>query len=542
MRNINSCLDISLPRRRSMSARKLVQGAGFALAAVLLTGCASFAPSAPVGDLEQILLSRSEARTSDAAALVDFYQKRNFRPAWTGDEEAEARAGVVRAALARADEHGLVGDDYAVAPPDDRRDRTALAEHDIALTGALFRYARDVRVGRVRPNDIYKDVGLPQASFDAGSDLERALRTNTVAVFLAGLPPPHAEYRRLAAAMVRYRDIAGKGGWPTLRANADTRALRARLAFEDPALAADTNVTAAELKGAIARFQARHGLDDDGLVGPNTIAALNVPVAARVRQIAANMERWRWLPRQFERRYIAVDVPAQSLVFVQDGKAALTSRVIVGRKETTTPILRTMVAAIVASPPWNIPGDISARDLLPKLKLDPNYLATRNMVLVDGARDDPHGRKVDWKKETPTQMSYRRIRELPGPNNGLGQIMLDMPNDFDVYLHDTPGKEIFAEEERTISNGCIRVQEIFALASLALTSDAREGLPRLRAATAARQTQRLPVENPLPVYLLYWTAAADEEGAVSFRWDPYERDRPLLAAMGGGASLRAAIN
>jgi murein L,D-transpeptidase YcbB/YkuD len=509
-----------------------------ALALLALAGCATPGPTASVPALKSLLLARDAANAGETAELVALYEKRNFQPVWTGSEEAESRALVAEGVLARADEQGLDRNDYEVDAPADLTSTAERFDYELALSAAVLRYARDARLGRVRPSDIYKDTGLPPQRFDAGAELDRAIRSNTLALFFAGLPPSHPEYRRLVAAMARYRAIADEGGWPSLRAPVNPDLLRTRLAFEDETLAAKPTASVAELRDAVKRFQAAHGLAADGLVGPNTIAALNVTAGRRAEQIAANMERWRWLPRQFERRYVVVDVPDQSVTFVQDGEEVLSSRAIVGRKTTTTPILRTMVQAVVASPPWNIPGDISARDLLPHLKRNPNYLQTRNMVLVDGPADDPHGRKVDWKKETPTQMSYRRIRELPGPNNALGQIMLDMPNDFDVYLHDTPGKALFKEEDRTISNGCIRVEEIFALASLALTGDAEEGLPRLRNVTGKRETQRLALENPLPVYLLYWTAKAREDGTVEFRRDPYERDLPLLAAMTGSAPLR----
>jgi murein L,D-transpeptidase YcbB/YkuD len=251
----------------------------------------------------------------------------------------------------------------------------------------------------------------------------------------------------------------------------------------------------------VTRFQSRNGLDADGRVGPNTLAALNIPVSARIAQIEANMERWRWLPRQFERRHIVVDVPHQSVSFVRDGEVVLTSRAIVGARSTTTPLLRTTVHAVIASPPWNIPGDVSARDLLPRLRENPKYLHSRNMVWLDGPKDDPHGRKIDWRKVTPEQMSYRRIRQLPGPESGLGELMLDMPNDFDVYLHDTPGKELFKEPQRTVSNGCIRVEKIFELAALVLHDDA-DSVASVKEVTNKRETQRLALNEPLPVYLV----------------------------------------
>ena len=276
---------------------------------------------------------------------------------------------------------------------------------------------------------------------------------------IGGLPKP---WRSIVESPI-------EGGWPSLPGQNEIKLdgkdrrlllLIKRLAFEDPILAAIAKPSAAELRDAVKRFQTRNGLDVNGRVASETLAALNVPASIRVAQIAANMERWRWMPRKFERRYIAVNVPDQSLTFVRDGTIALSSRVIVGRETSPTPIVRSTVVAVVANPPWNIPGDIAARDLLPHLQRNPNYLASQNMVITDGPPDDPHGRKIDWRKIIPAEFPYA-IRQLPGPTTALGVLMLDSPNDFDVYLHDTPNKKFFESEQREISNGCVRVQQIF---------------------------------------------------------------------------------
>ncbi len=179
---------------------------------------------------------------------------------------------------------------------------------------------------------------------------------------------------------------------------------------------------------------------------------------SRVAQIAANMERWRWLPREFESRYVAVNVPDQSLAFVRNEMPALTSKVIVGNPMSPTPITRSEIIAVVANPPWNIPGDIAARDLLPHLRKSPNYLETKRMIVTDGPPGDPYGRTINWKSIIPAEFPYA-IQQLPGPTTALGALMLDMPNDFDVYLHDTPNKKRFPSlDVREISNSCVRVQ------------------------------------------------------------------------------------
>jgi murein L,D-transpeptidase YcbB/YkuD len=225
-----------------------------------------------------------------------------------------------------------------------------------------------------------------------------------------------------------------------------------------------------------------------------------------MQQIAANLERWRWMPADFESRYVIVNIPDQTLEFFRDDNVVMKSRVMVGKKSTRSPILRTQARALVVNPPWNVPADIAAKSILPKLKSNPNYLASRNMVLVDG-----------------------QIKQRPGPNSAMGTLMLDAPNRFDVYLHDTPGKAAFQNNDRELSNGCIRVQDMTRLASLALAGNNPTG--PLTDIIASRKTTRLMLEDPLPIYMVYWTAIADAEGNVEFRPDRYERDPPLIKAL-----------
>ena len=471
--------------------------------------------------------------------VLAFYKARNFLPAWTASPEQKEEARKVRALLARAHEQGLRDEDYKA--PQDRAEPISDAQaaaYDVALSDAVLRYAHDVRTGRVRANDIYKDVILPDSQFDAFSLLGKALTDHSSADFLANLAPPHPEYRQLAIALAQYRAIADKGGWQALPAQSEIKLegndprvsqLAKRLTFEDPVLAAIPSPSKAELRDAVKRFQARNGLADDGRVGAGTLAALNVQAVFRVAQIAANMERWRWIP-QFEQRYIAVNVPDQSLEFVRDGAVALHSRVIVGRKSSPTPITRSAIVAIIANPPWNIPGDIAARDLLPHLRTSSNYLATKHMIVTDGPPGDPYGRTINWRNIVPAEFPYA-IQQLPGPTTALGALMLDSPNDFDVYLHDTPNKTRFEAIDREISNGCVRVQQILPLASLVLTGDTAKGMDSLSQAIKTRQTKRLELGSSLPVYFLYWTALPGADGTIGFRPDLYGRDAPLISAL-----------
>jgi murein L,D-transpeptidase YcbB/YkuD len=463
------------------------------------------------------------------AQLISFYTSRQFRPAWTGGLVEQDRASGAIAVLGRAEDQGLRSADYLSSGVDwqshPKRGREE-AQYDIALTAAVLRYAHDVSVGRTRPNAIYKDVKLPIPSFNSVDALITMLRGRSIAASLADLAPSHPQYRRLADAMARYRAVEEKGGWPTVTARGG-KALIERLATDDETLAAISEPASDDIQAAVKRFQSRNGLDDNGRAAGATLTALNVPVSRRIEVIAANMERWRWLPRTFEDRHIEVNVPDQSVTFVRNGDVVLSSRVIIGRKNSRTPILRAEAIALIVNPPWEIPGDIVVNQLLPKLRRSSGYLQASNMVLLN-APSDPFGKKVNWRNVSPSAFPYRVV-QIPGPHNALGNLMIDMPNDFDVYLHDTPGKQIFKQDDRTVSNGCIRVEQIFQLASLAL--DESDGDARITDLIAAHDTKRVPLGRPVPVYLLYWTAIASPEGGVGFRNDLYGRDAPLIAAL-----------
>jgi murein L,D-transpeptidase YcbB/YkuD len=583
MLRVKGCALAAKRERSRKRLRAFVCAAGFTIAAITLEGCADFddffnddqlapppsefaprpAPRPQTGRmpfnppvaasptqlaLREIVVARKAnlkgAAGSDAVAA--FYEARDFRPAWIGGDAQQAMIVQIRAVIARANEQGLRPDDYRLPRDAQPAPGRASAQYDAAVTDALLRYAHDVRAGRFRPSDVYEDAALAAPRYDAAAELTRALRANAFSRYLTDLPPSRPEYRRLAAALARYRAIADEDGWPMIPGQGGinmggrddrVRALTRRLQTEDPKLAAISAPSATELRDALKRFQSRNGLQDDGVVGSATLAALNIPADVRAGVIAANMERWRWLPPQFERRYVAVNVPDQSAAYVRDGRSVLASKVVIGRESSPTPIVRAEIVSVVVNPPWNIPGDIAARDLLPQLKRNPNYLAANHMVVTDGPPNDPYGRKIDWSKIKPAEFPYA-IRQLPGPDTVLGAVMLDSPNDFDVYLHDTPNKKLFDLTTREISNGCVRVQQIFPFASLALTGNPDDGMEALNAAVKTRETQRIALPAPLPVYFLYFTASATGDGEVAFGPDRYGRDAPLMAALKGEPLVR----
>jgi len=413
---------------------------------------------------------------------------------------------------------------------DDGLDATAYHGTDAA---ALNAYARDLALGRANLRNLDRDVELPASQFDPQPIISEALREGKLLELPAHLAPPYPEYARLKVALERYRAIAAAGGWPNLKGLAkdyarldEAQQLRRRLAFEDEVIAADTG---ANLTEALKRFQARHGLEPDGVLGSATLSELNVSAAARVDTILANLERWRWLPRTLEGDRITINAAAAELNLTLGGRAVLTSRVIVGRPHDPTPILRAEAAGLTVNPPWNVPTTIAAREILPKLKRDRSYLASQDMVLLNGPPGDPQGRSVNWRAIPPGTFPFR-IRQHPGPKNPLGQVKLELPNHFDVYLHDTSDRDAFARSDRHFSHGCVRVEQILPLASYALSADLTS-MEKIVAAIDAGETSYLPLHRNLPVYFLYWTAFPDQDGGISFRSDIYGRDARLLKAL-----------
>jgi len=451
-------------------------------------------------------------------SLRQFYVARSYAPAWSGDL---ARVRDATNALGILDQANTDGLDPAAYRLDAIRSRqsaggvAALAEYDVMLTAGVLEYMRDLHVGRVVPSQIENDIELSTAAFDPVSTLPSALTSNTLEQSLVALRPPHREYEILKLALGRYRVIQGMGGWPQISAmpkpgdDSGISILWRRLASEDQSLDSVAE-SPATLADAISRYQSRNGLEATGSAGKETLAALNIPVNPRIDQIVANMERWRWLPA-FPEQYIEVNTADATLKVVDHGSVALTSRIIAGKRATPTPMFAARVVALTVNPYWNIPTTISRNEIFPKERRHPGYMASQHIFVAEDGT----------------------LKQQPGADNALGYLKLEMPNRFNAYLHDTPARSLFARNDRHFSHGCMRVQKIEPLASYALTGDTAEAAEKLDALIASGINQRISLDRTLPVYVLYWTAIADQDGAVGFRPDVYGRDGRLLAALAG---------
>ena len=472
-------------------------------------------------------------RAVELAPLRDFYRERKWTLVWSGSGEATGdRLIMDLQAIALAE--GLSPEAYAVhATGSD-------VERDILVSDALARFGRDLATGRVAPTRLVGGMGPEtRPAFDTAMFLRNLAAGKEMPQIAEALPPAYAGYHRLKAAMEKYRALVRAGGWTTIPDGPSIKpdmeddrlpALRRRLiasgeldSKHDRGKTLDHNVAA-----ALKRFQLKHGIEADGAVGKSTLAALNVSAEERLRQIQANMERWRWMPRQLDSTHIAVNLPAAHLELVRNGEIQMAMRVVVGDVKHQTPSMATTMSSVVLNPTWTVPPSIATKEILPKLRKDPNYLVSNNMQILEAFPEgspQAQGVGMEWNKYSKFPW---RIRQAPGPDNALGQVKFNLANGDDIYLHDTPKRQYFGRIFRALSHGCVRVERPVQLAQ-ALVSP--EWASRVDDLIAEANTKTLKLEKPLTVYLMYMTAWADEDGTINFRDDLYGHDGRLKAQL-----------
>jgi murein L,D-transpeptidase YcbB/YkuD len=461
----------------------------------------------------------------ESAVLPGFYEGRLYHPAWSDERGPAPVIHDLVNALRQADREGLRPDDYHLAAIDtllaavraDVRSGGLIvpdrwAELDLLLTDAFLVYGSHLLAGRVNHEVLQPEWVANRRAADFAGVLAAVLRSGDVAATLERLSPAQRGFRRLREALVYHRAVVARGGWPaipdgrTLKLGdhgAPVAVLRERLrlggdlgsaqAGEDPERFEEG------LERAVKRFQRRHGLRVDGAMGAATRAELNVSAERRVEQVELNLERWRWLPKDLGRRHIVVNIAAFALDVVEEETVVLSMRVVVGLPYRRTPVFSNTMRYLVLHPAWHVPRSLAVQDLLPRIQRDSSYLAGHKVRVFQG-----------W---------------------GPGRIKFMFLNRFNIYLHDTPARPLFDEAERDFSSGCIRVERAVELAAYLLHRDPRWSRAALLRALDGAVDGTVPLPEPIPIHLLYWTAWADWDGTIQFRRDIYDRDAPLRRAL-----------
>lgn len=526
------------------------------LAIALLLSFAPFTVHAAVpDDIRALAATAKQApqgaqRTYDERDWLDrFYAPRAYAPVWLGANIPKAAAAVVL--LQEAASHGLSPAEYDAdglaakirsAGPND-------AALDVALTRAMLQYLADLRVGRVRSGYHSATPDPRLTAFDPVEQLRGGAEQNTLAAAVAKAEPQIALYKYMKNTLKHYRELAkapaialpamAKGAKVKVdAAYAPAPQLRALLQLvgdePGPAPAVDDRYTP-ELAAAVKRFQARHGLLDDGVLGRDTVAALNTPLSARVRQLELTLERLRWLPDFSNGPIVAVNLPAFRLWAINngdtDGPPPLEMRVIVGTAvKTQTPLFIGSMRYLEFNPYWNVPKSIEKGELVPKIAKDGSYLVKNDMELValsGGAAPVQH---VNDAVMSDLRAGKYRIRQRPGPGNALGAVKFAMPNPDNIYLHSTSARELFKRTRRDLSHGCIRVEKPHELAHFVLAGKPEWTLEKVTAAMEPGPAKTVSLKAPIPVVLFYATAVSGRDGHALFSPDVYKLD-PVLEKM-----------
>ncbi|MEJ2589495.1 MAG: L,D-transpeptidase family protein, partial [Deltaproteobacteria bacterium] len=418
--------------------------------------------------------------------IILFYMNRDFRPAWSGNYGPLPKADDLLRIIHDVDHDGLRPGDYhllniraLLAQLEFNRDAgkplnpNILADLDLLLTDSFFLCGSHLLTGRVNPETIQSEWAIKSRYEDLVRMLQRAIETNEIEGTLRKLRPQYPGYMGLRKALAQYSSIKKLGGWPEVPAGSKMelgdrgiriKALQSRLSISgDIDISEERNLDVFDeaLDRGVRRFQARHGLKVDGIVGPHTLRALNVPLEKRIDQLKANMERWRWLPESLGSRYIVVNIANFELEIIEDGQVFMKMPVVVGKRYRKTPVFTGKMTYVEVNPYWHIPWSIARKDILPKIRKDPKYLAKKHIKVFsswkDGAREIAP-ESVDWSQITSKNLSFK-FRQEPGPYNSLGRVKFMFPNKFNVYLHDTPAKQLFNKTRRIFSSGCIRVKK-----------------------------------------------------------------------------------
>ena len=485
-------------------------------------------------------------------------------PIWLdGDGLRERRSKTLMTALLNADADALALDAY----PLDELNRVLstllkekkpspelLADVDVALTATYVALGEDLLTGQVDPSAVSQDWHIKPTPAQVDSALGRFLRDRRFDVSMTQMRPEYPEYAELQKQLVHYRELIAKGGWnevpdgkgvkpgeamsterltavrerlrvegydvpdsgaasATSNEQADSSAKPARRAKAPKLPGAGESVYDRTLAGAVAQFQREHGIAIDSALGKETVAAMNVPASYRLGQIAANMERYRWMPRTLGDKYVFVNVPAFRLNAYDDGKEVMEMKVVVGAEYEgrNTPVFSDSMQYVVFRPYWNATDDIMEKELWPKVESDPTFLDRNNYEIV-------------------TEGGKQRIRQKPGDRNALGLVKFMFPNTFSIYMHDTPEDNLFSKDVRAFSHGCIRLEQPEKMAEWVLGWTPEQ----VRAAEQGSDDHRVNLKEKVPVYIVYFTTFM-RDGRLYFGNDLYGRDRPLVDAIKNGA-------
>jgi murein L,D-transpeptidase YcbB/YkuD len=495
---------------------------------------------------------------SDYTKLVkEFYDSYGNSLPWVRERQPTAQAQQVIALLLQADEKGLSAEDYdgprwsdrlaKLKPAASQPSEADAVQFDVALTVCVMRYISDLHIGKVNPKHFDFGFDIQSKKYDLPQFVKAdVVDASDVAGALAQVEPPYPGYQRTIQALHNYAGYAKEYNGPQFPAIQKTIApgdsyagvpqltTLLRVVGDLPAdasMPADGTVYQGPLVDAVKHFQARFGRTADGRITTQTLADLNVPLSARVRQMQLTLERWRWLPLG-----LVANIPEFRLRAYDDNfKVVLTMNVVVGKAyDHNTPAFEDSMQYVIFRPYWNVPYSIAKSEYLPKVARDPNYLSAKGFEVVNNRQEVVASGPVTGDVLQQLRSGKFFIRQAPGPKNALGLVKFIFPNDYSVYMHDTPAQEFFAKTRRDFSHGCIRLEKPADLAVWVLRDNPGWNADRVRAAMNGSPNQQVNLTRPIPVLIVYATVTVTEDGTVHFYDDIYGHDASLEKVLDKG--------
>ena len=485
---------------------------------------------------------------SSQVEISKFYSNRNYHLAWDDKNNREDLISSLDASY----EEGLLPEDYHLDKINSLINKSSyknlsdadLADLDLFMTDAMILYASHLISGKVEQSKLRTewDLSINDGPKNPDSLLTVTLAQHQIKQVLEGFKPKSAFYDELKVRLKEYRELAKNGGWnkipegETLKKEmTDERIVDVRKYLnttKDLSANADLDnpLFDEELELAVKKFQFRHNLTEDGVIGKGTLAQMNRSVEDRIGMMRLNLERTRWVLHHPEADFLIVNIAGFNIKRIQKGKVVYESRVIVGKNHKESPIFKDAVEYIVFNPTWTLPYSIATHETLPRLKKDPGYLAAKNMEIMDRNGKILNPDNIDFSKYSTGNFPFI-IRQKAGPHNALGQIKFIFPNKYAVYLHDTPAKSLFNREDRAFSHGCIRLEDKWDLAMSLLDEPAVWNMDKINQIIDSGKTTQINLKTPVDIYILYWTAGVDRDNNLYFERDVYQRDAAVLKAL-----------
>lgn len=465
--------------------------------------------------------------------LTDFYKSTEYRTVWQSEEKRK----IVLTALLTSHEEGLNPEDYKIKTLLDFEKKAStldsldLAKYDVLLTSSLQIYISHLTNGILNPRKLYKNWDLEENYIDLNTTVAQLLQSDSLAYKMEQLKPNHIVYKRLKKALKLINSFP-KDNFKTIKftkiiipndTNPSIIDIKKRLIYWKELQPQDslTPIYDEDTRTALKKFQSRHGLAADAKIGSGTIASLNFSKNQRIQQILVNLERWKWYPKQMGKEYIIINIPDYKLTLIKNQDTIRTHRVIVGRAKRKTPILSSKLTQVVFNPTWTVPPTILREDVIPAILKDRSYLTELNIKVYDtyGSIVSPY----EWQL---SQAKTYRYVQSPGTFNSLGMVKIIFPNRFSVYLHDTNHRDYFDKIDRSLSSGCVRVDNPLELTEYLLGDDVNWNLEKITEILQSERTKFVKIKKVVTFHLLYWTAWS-ENNKLIFRDDIYSLDTNL---------------